>query len=89
MNLIDEASGRQTLSKDEERIALGIDARMKRLRISCLWRAAVVTQMLRRRGVGAHMRVSMSRERPYIAHAAVEVAGRAIEGDLLDQVVLR
>ena len=87
--LIDESPGRQSLSPDEWRIALGIDLRMRRLRIPCLWRAAVITQMLRRRGVGAHMRISMSKNPPYIAHAAVEVDDRAIEGDLLGHVVLR
>jgi hypothetical protein len=87
--LIHESSGRQMLSPRERRIALGMDARMQRLRVSCLWRAAVVTQMLRRRGVAARMRISMTRQRPYIAHAAVEVAGRAIEGDAADEVVLR
>ncbi len=76
--LIDPAPGRGSLGPSERKLALNTDAGLRRVGLSCLWRAAVVCEMLRRRGVSAQIQLCMAREDLQTAHAEVCVAGEAI-----------
>lgn len=87
--LLAEDGGRPRISPDERRIALGADAGLRRLGVGCLRRSVVVTEMLRRRGVAARMRLSVATNDPREAHAEVEVGGRALRAGETDRVVLR
>lgn len=73
--LLGESEGRERLSIDELRNARGADAALRRMGVRCLWRAAVVTEMLRRRGVAARVRLTVAAVHPGRAHAEVEVGG--------------
>jgi hypothetical protein len=77
--LIRTPSPQRDLQPQELALALRTEHLLKTLRVSCLWRAVVVTEMLRRRGASARLRVSVARGRPRDAHAVVE-AGSAIIG---------
>jgi len=87
--LLTPPSGERELRPQEVALALRTDHLLKMIRVSCLWRAVVITEMLRRRGAGAHMRVSVERERPAAAHAVVEAGSVMIGIESPDAVVLR
>jgi hypothetical protein len=88
-SLLRRATGRETLSLDERRLALGCDAALRRLGVRCLWRAAVVAEMLRRRGIAARIRLSVAADDPRHAHAETEVGGVTIRPQAPGRVVLR
>jgi Transglutaminase-like superfamily len=87
--LLKPSPGRAALSKDELTLALGAEAGLRRLGVSCLWRAVVVTEMLRRRGVAARVRLSVLSQEPGRAHAEVEVGGEPLRQEPEGSVVLR
>ena len=73
--LLEPAPGRDRLTAEERRDALGADAALRRVGVRCLFRSTVVTEMLRRRGIGARIRLTVDREAPRRAHAETEVGG--------------
>jgi hypothetical protein len=73
--MIAPAAGRQELSDSDRRDALGVDAMFRRLGVGCLWRAAVVTSMLRGRGIGARVSLSVGGSGATLGHAEAEVGG--------------
>jgi hypothetical protein len=87
--LLRRAPGDREPRSQEVALALRTDHLLKVLHVSCLWRAVVITEMLRRRGAGAHMRVSIERGRPAAAHAVVEAGSVMIGIESHDAVVLR
>jgi hypothetical protein len=87
--LLEASTGRGSLSADERRLALGCDAALRRLGVRCLRRAAVVSEMLRRRGIAARIRLSVSAADPRHAHAEVEVGEVALRPEVPGRVVLR
>ena len=72
-DLLRRGQGREALTAPEKRLAEGADGALRRLRVSCLWRAIVVTEMLRRRGIGARIQISTRCSAPSDAHAVVRV----------------
>ena len=87
--LLTDASGRPSLTREEQRIATGADAALRRLGVRCLWRAVVVTELLRRRGVAARVRLSVATSDPTDGHAEVEVGGVLVRPTTADRVALR
>ncbi len=87
--LLAECAGRDILSPGERQLAVGVDAALRRLGVRCLWRAAVVTEMLRRRGVAARVRLSVTAEDARRAHAESEVGGVPLRAEAPGRVVLR
>jgi hypothetical protein len=80
--LIDGEAGGPRLGEGERRIALDADRFLRRLGIRCLWRAAVVVTMLRRRGVAASIHLSVHRDvrrsTHALAHAECAVGGETL-----------
>ena len=87
--LLSPVPGRSQLSADERRMALTLDAGLRRLHVRCLWRAAVVSELLRRRGVEARIRLSVARDHPQTAHAECEVGGATLRPQHPRAIVLR
>ncbi len=87
--LLSDGSGRAPLTRDERRVATGVDAALRRLGVRCLWRAVVVTELLRRRGVAARVRLSISATDPSDGHAEVEVGGVPLRATPSEHVALR
>lgn len=81
--------GRQWLTVEERRAAVRSDAVLRRAGIACLWRSAIVTEMLRRRGVAARIRLSVNLNDPRLAHAECEVGEETIRGVSKLRVALR
>jgi hypothetical protein len=75
--LLSDAYGSTALPTADRRMALGIDAMLRRVRVRCLWRSAVVTEILRRRGFAARVRLSVAADRAK-AHAECEVGGESL-----------
>ncbi len=73
--MIAPVDGRQELSGRDRRDALGVDAMLRRLGVACLWRAAIVTDMLRERGVAARISLSVGGSGSTLGHAEAEVGG--------------
>jgi hypothetical protein len=73
--LIGPSVGRKVLSLEERRMAVGVDAALRRLGVRCLRRSLIVTDMLRRRGVAAQICLSVAGAAGDEAHAEVEVGG--------------
>jgi hypothetical protein len=88
-SLLAEADGRPDPTPEERREALATEAALRRLGVRCLWRSAVVTEMLRRQGLASRIRISMHEDDPGRAHAEVEVAGIPLRPDRPGQVILR
>jgi hypothetical protein len=88
-SLLTEASGTRDLSDRQRDRARGIDGMLRRLGVRCLWRAAIVTETLRREGVAARIRLSVSASDPRKAHAECEVGGQALRSTGDDMVTLR
>jgi len=88
-SLLAEVDGRRSITPQEAREALVAEAALRRLGVRCLWRSAVVTEMLRRRGVASRIRISMNPHDLHRAHAEVEVAGTPLRADRPGQVILR
>ena len=84
-----EDGGRKSLTSDERRLAVVTDAFLARLRVQCLWRAVVITDMLRSRDVAARVRLSVAGESPREAHAVVEVGEEVLHWEPEGSVVLR
>lgn len=87
-SMLAPSSGR-AITVDEHRDALGIDAMLRRLGVRCLWRAAVVTEALRREGVGARIALSVSIDDPSVAHAECAVDDVSLRLSGPDMVPLR
>jgi hypothetical protein len=65
---------------DQERFAARrADHILRRLGVRCLWRAAIVTETLRRRGVRARIQLFVDPANPRKAHAECEVSGEFIQ----------
>ena len=88
-HLISEPPGRSELTSYERRLSLVVDAMLRRAGVGCLWRAAVVTETLRRRGIAAHIRLSVATTDPTQAHAESEVGGLALLPHPAGHVLLR
>lgn len=71
--LLKAASGRVELTEEELRTARGADGLLRRLGVRCLWRAATVTELLRRRGLSARIRLFVDPDHPGNAHAECQV----------------
>jgi hypothetical protein len=82
-------SGRLELAPEERRDALRADAMLRRLGVRCLWRSAIVTEQLRRRGVAAHVGLAVWSRDPRRAHAECEVGGQPLRPHHDDTVRLR
>ena len=78
VSMIEPEDGRRELSSNERRDVLVVDAMFRRLGVRCLWRAAVVTDVLRRRGVGARVALSVGGSGSTLAHAEAEVGGESL-----------
>jgi hypothetical protein len=76
-SLIESASGR-SITDDEWTSALRADAFLRRLGVRCLWRAAIVTELLRQRGVTARIRLFVHTTEPRRAHAECEADGELL-----------
>ena len=76
--LLAPTGGRTSLSADEKRLASGVDSGLRRLGVRCLRRSIVVTEMLRRRGVSARIRLTVSPAHRGEAHAVPEVDGEPL-----------
>jgi hypothetical protein len=87
--LITDTEGRQNVTEEERRLALGAEGALRRLGVGCLRRSAVVAGMLRRRGVAARIRLSISHADPHEAHADVEVGGVPLRRPAPGWAVLR
>ncbi len=87
--LLDSPVGRSVLSLDERRMALGVDAALRRLGVRCLRRSLIVTDILRRRGVAARIRLSVAGGAADEAHAEVEVGGDPLRPPAPGWVTLR
>jgi hypothetical protein len=87
--LLTAPAATRELRPEEVALALRTDHLLKVMRVSCLWRAVVITEMLRRRGAGARMRVSIERARPSAAHAVVEAGSVTIGIESPTAVLLR
>jgi hypothetical protein len=88
--MIDPISrGRATLTFQERRDALRVDSTLRLLGVRCLWRAAIVTEQLRRRGVAANVVLAVSAGDPRRAHAECEVGGHSLRPLSEDSVRLR
>lgn len=78
VSMIEPADGRHSLTLEERRKALVVDAMFRRVGVRCLWRAAVVTEMLRRRGVAARIALSVGGSGTTLGHAETEVGGESL-----------
>ena len=77
-SMIASAEGRKELSTQERRDALVVDAMFRRMGVRCLWRAAIVTDMLRRRGIGERISLSVGGAGSTLGHAEAEVSGESL-----------
>jgi hypothetical protein len=87
--LAEPPPGRDVLGVDEKLVALRWDSLLRRFGVHCLWRAAVVTDMLRNRGVQSRVRLSVSRSNPSHAHAECEVGDQSLHSMHVDMVPFR
>jgi hypothetical protein len=87
--LIDPVPGRSHLTPRERRLLNAADGLLRSGRVGCLNRAAILTEFLRRRGVAARIRLTVSAAQPNLAHAETEVGGEPLRPDRPDHVVLR
>jgi hypothetical protein len=87
--LITDTEGRRRVTEEERRLALGAESALRHLGVKCLRRSVVVAGMLRRRGVAARIRISISPEDPREAHADVEVGGVPLRHPARGWAVLR
>jgi hypothetical protein len=87
--LLSPSVGRSVLSLEERRMALGVDAALRRLGVRCLLRSLIVTDMLRRRGVAAQIFLSVVGAAADEAHAEVEVGGHPLRPTAPGWVTLR
>ena len=67
--------GRGEIRVHERELALRTDTTLRTLGVRCLWRAAIVTDLLRSNGVAAHVGLVVSSVDPRKAHAECEVNG--------------
>ena len=89
-SMIDQpGSGSSALTEAERRDALRTDSTLRRLGVRCLWRSAIVTEQLRRRGVAASVGITVSTSDPRLAHAECEVGGVPLRRYASDSVRLR
>jgi hypothetical protein len=88
-SLLADVQGREHATREEVREALVTEAALRRLGVRCLWRSAVVTEMLRSHGLASRIRLSMDPGDPSRAHAEVEVAGTPLRPDNPGRVILR
>lgn len=72
-SMINPVDGRIEFSPDERRRALVVDAMFRKLGVRCLWRAAVLTDLLRDEGVAAHVTLSVGGNGSTLAHAEVSI----------------
>ena len=86
--LLKPAPGHRSTA-EQRREARAADAMLRRLGVRCLWRAAIVTEILRREGVAAQITLSVSIRDPRRAHAECEVDGETLGSAGEDMVTLR
>jgi hypothetical protein len=86
--LADPPPGATVLTPAQRRRALRTDATLRRLGVRCLWRSAVVTEVLRDQGVAARIGLSVSKHDPRRAHAECEVDGTPLRPHGTDAVRL-
>jgi hypothetical protein len=77
------------MTRDERRGAIGVDTLLRRLGVRCLWRAAVTTEFLQRRGVAAKIQLSVKPGRRRLAHAECEVGGHPMRSVDPQSAILR
>jgi transglutaminase superfamily protein len=87
--LLESTGGRESMTRDEQALAIGTDGALRRLGVRCLWRSIVIAEMLRRRGVDARLRLSVSAARPSVAHAEVEIDGHSLRPEPPGSIVLQ
>jgi hypothetical protein len=73
----------------ERQDARGIDVMLRRAGVRCLWRSAIVTESLRRRGIDARIRLFVSREDGGLAHAECEIEGELLRPTAEDMAAFR
>ena len=89
-SMIDPAPGGRDVLTAQERVdALRVDAMLARLGVRCLWRAAIVVEVLRTRGIAANIAITVSATDPERAHAESEVGGMPLRSPAPDSVRLR
>ena len=81
--------GRESLTTEERRAAVRGDFVLRRAGVACLWRSAIVTELLRDQGVSARIRLSVHLDDPRTAHAECEVGGEALRSVSKDLIPLR
>jgi hypothetical protein len=86
--LLEPSAGRAAADA-ELRDARGIDVMLRRAGVHCLWRSAIVTESLRRRGIAARIRLFVSRDDGGLAHAESEIKGELLRPTPDDMVAMR
>jgi hypothetical protein len=89
LSLVSPSFGRNVLSLEERRMAVGVDSALRRLGVRCLRRSLIVAGMLRRRGVAARICLSVAGAAADEAHAEVEVGGHPLRATAPGWVTLR
>jgi Transglutaminase-like superfamily len=87
--LIEPCGGRTTLTPVERRFAKDADRLLRLGGTRCLRRAAVITEVLRRKGVDARIRLTVSAAHPNRAHAEIQIGEDPLRPDRHGHVVLR
>ncbi len=81
-------SGDTHLPEADRHEVLRTDATLRRLGVRCLWRSAIVTEQLRRRGFAAKIGIAVSALDSKLAHAECEVGGVPLRSYAADAVRL-
>jgi hypothetical protein len=87
--MMDPVEGASELTEDARSDALRSDMMLRRLGARCLWRSAVVTELLRDVGFAARVGISVSSSDPRRAHAECEVGGVPLRPLDADSIRLR
>ena len=64
------------------------DSALRRVGATCVWRASVLTEMLRRRGYAANVLLSIAPFDPRDAHAECQVGGRPVRDEGHSRIAL-
>ena len=72
-----------------KRASLVCDSALKRVGATCVWRASVLTEMLRRRGYAANVLLSIAPFDPRDMHAECQVGGRPVRDEGHSRIALR
>ena len=82
-------AGTHALTETARRDALRSDVALRSVGVRCLWRSAVVAELLRETGFAAHVGFSVSTNDPRRAHAECEVGGVPLRPHDAESVRLR